>query len=118
MKVLCKILMNLKQKNGSLEIPIFEVFSKEEFKGLSNKFKRLRLLTDGEICFCWDAQEFDHFTVLNHLKSFGKNVSNFKRFIFENGKIEKSIPEGGEDLVMKKFERKLLNQNSANGSLC
>ena len=39
MKVLCKILMNLKQKNGSLKIPIFEISSKEDFKGLSNKFK-------------------------------------------------------------------------------
>lgn len=108
MKVLCKILMNLKQKNGSLEIPIFEFSSKEEFKGLSNKFKRLRLLTDGEVCFCWDAQEFDHFAILNHLKSFGKDISKLKRFNFENGKIEKSIPEGGEDLVMEKFKHNFL----------
>ena len=69
------------------KIPIYEISSKSEFQGICNKYKRLRILTDGNVCYVWDAQEFDHFTILNHLRSFGKNVTGLKRFNFENGKV-------------------------------
>lgn len=101
-----KVLMLLKPSPSSLDIPIYEISSKSKFQGICNKYKRLRILTDGKVCYAWDAQDFDHFTILNHLKAFGKNITGLKRFNFENGKVELSIPEGGEKEILKKFKEK------------
>ena len=110
MKTEAKILMQLSYPRQTEEIPTYEISGKDGLKDLLNKFQIVRILTDGNVCYGWNALYFEHEEILGHLKSFGKNVSKLCKFNLTKTTLFFSIPQKVE--VGKEFLRKFIQPKS------
>lgn len=109
-KIESKIIMQIPYSIQNIEIPIYEVSGKTELQDLLNKFQIVRILTNGKNVYAWNANYFEHNEILQHLKDFGKSVSDLAKFNLTKTTLFFSIPQKVE--IGKGFLKKFLNPES------
>lgn len=95
-----RIEYQLKVPNSSTEFVVYKIQSKNELKGLLNKYKVLRILFNSINTYAWDAMEADH----SFVKKYIPNNDTYFGFIIENNKIIQSIEKNNE--LIDQFEKR------------
>lgn len=109
-KIESKIIMQIPYSIQNTEIPIYEIFGKSELQDLLNKLQIVRILSDGKTAYVWNANYFKHNKILQHLKDFGKPISNLAKFNLTKTTLFFGIPQKVE--IGKEFLNKFLNPKS------
>ena len=92
-----RIEYQLKVPNSSLEFPVYKIQTKNELRGLLNKWKTLRVLFNGQNAYVWKADEADH----SFVKQFISNGNDYFGFMIENNEIVQSFDKN--DILVKEF---------------
>ena len=90
----------LKVPNSSTEFAVYKIQSKNELKGLLNKYKVLRILFDGVNTYAWNAMEADH----SFVKKYIPNSETYFGFMVEGNKIIQSIEKNNK--LIDQFEKR------------
>lgn len=90
----------LKVPNSSTEFAVYKIQSKNELKGLLNKYKVLRILFDGVNTYAWDAMEADH----SFVKKYISNSETYFGFMIEGNKIIQSVEKNNK--LIDQFEKR------------
>ena len=80
MKVLSRKIFTVQEPDLKVTFNIYLVNSKQELKGLINKFTILRGLYNGNSLYVWDAGKCDHTYVSGYLSEYEPNF-NYRNYI-------------------------------------
>lgn len=80
---------SLRMPNSSTEFQVYKIQTKNELKGLMNKYRVIRVLYNGITTYAWDAQAADH----SFVKSFIDNSNDYCSMIINDGFLDKSLFE-------------------------
>lgn len=97
-----RIEYQLRVPNSSLEFPVYKIQTKNELKGLLNKWKILRVLFNGQNAYVWKADEADH----SFVKQFISDGNKYFGFMIENSEIVQSFDKNDE--LVRNFKIKYM----------